>query len=66
MEILTMPMAEALAEASEWDDAPHPGIEEQEMDILAFDLWQRANRLGPPAASEDGEEDTRRCRASCL
>ncbi len=68
MEILTLPMAEAMAEVSQGGDAPPPRIEEQEMDILAFELWQRALRVAPAAADEDsvGDEEARRCRASCL
>jgi len=56
-----------LAEISEWDDAPPPPLEEQEMDILAFELWRRAS-CQDIAAEEDGsdKEETVACHASCL
>ena len=41
-----------LDELSRWDDAPPPMIEEQEMDVLAFELWQRASRQDPGLAEE--------------
>ncbi|MBZ5584287.1 MAG: hypothetical protein LAQ30_19155 [Acidobacteriia bacterium] len=68
MEILTMPVAEVVAEASQGGDEAPPRIEEQEMDILAFELWRRANHTELAAAYEDwlGEEEALRCRASCL
>ena len=58
--------AEELAEVTQWDDAPPPKLEEQELDILAFELWQRASRPEPPADEWLGEEETQRCHASCL
>ncbi len=63
MEILTLPLAETLAEAAQPGDAPPVKLEEQEMDILAFQLWQRANY---PLDEWLREEEARRCRASCL
>ena len=56
-----------LDELSQWDDAPPPMIEEQPMDILAFELWQRASRqdIAPVEDASDGE-DTVACHASCL
>jgi hypothetical protein len=52
-------LAKELAEASHWD--------EQDLDILAFKLWQRASCPENPA--DDGwmsEEEALRCHASCL
>ena len=43
MESSVLTMAEEIEEASHWDDAPPPKFEEEEIDILAFELWQRAN-----------------------
>jgi len=42
-------------------------LEEQEMDILAFELWRRAS-CQDIAAEEDGsdKEETVACHASCL
>jgi hypothetical protein len=61
------PLDEDLAEASPWDDAPPPRLEEQEMDILAFELWHRACCSTMTAADDWlGEEEALRCHASCL
>jgi hypothetical protein len=52
-------LAKELAEASHWD--------EQDLDILAFKLWQRASCPEDPV--DDGwmsEEEALRCHASCL
>jgi hypothetical protein len=60
-------MAEELAEVTQWDDAPPPSFEEEELDILAFRLWKRAN---PSEAAPDeywlSEEEALRCHNSCL
>lgn len=66
MEIFTIPVSHEATRLPEADDAPRPGIEEQEMDILAFELWQRANSLEIEPEPELQEEETLRCRASCL
>lgn len=67
METLEIPIAEESAELSQWDDAPPHALEEEEMDILAFELWQRGSRQDA-AAEEDcsGAEETVAGRASCL
>jgi hypothetical protein len=60
-------LAEELAEVSHWDDAPPPKFEEEELDILAFELWQRANC--PKEETDEywlGEEEALRCHSSCL
>lgn len=52
---------------SQWDDAPPLMIEEQEMDILAFELWQRASRQDIAAGDDCSDaEETVACHASCL
>ena len=61
MEILPIP------ECSQWDAAPPVKFEEQELDILAFELWRRANC---DATADDeycaGDQEVLRCHASCL
>ena len=39
MPTLEAPFAEALAETAHWSDDPPVRIEEQEFDLLAFELW---------------------------
>ena len=60
-------MAEELAEVTQWDDAPPPKFEEEELDKLAFKLWRLANS-SEPAADEYwlSEEEALRCHSSCL
>ena len=67
METLELPLAEELTECTQWDDPAPPNIEEQEFDILAFELWQRGSRQDV-AANEDCPEveDEVAGRASCL
>ena len=66
-ETLELPAAEELAEGTPWDDPPPPRLEEQEFDVLAFELWQKASRQGL-AADEDwpDTEEAVACHASCL
>lgn len=67
METLAKPFAEELDEISQWDDAPPPVLEEQEMDVLAFELWQRGSRQDLTAAEDCTDTDeTVACHASCL
>ncbi|MBZ5617480.1 MAG: hypothetical protein LAQ69_01915 [Acidobacteriia bacterium] len=66
METLAMPVAEELAEASSGDEVSRPRFEE-ELDILAFELWQRGSRQD--LAADEGvadDEETVGCHASCL
>jgi len=42
MKAPALPIAAKLAEVTQWNDAPPPRLEEQELVILAFELWQRA------------------------
>lgn len=66
METLELPLAEEI-EGTPWDDPPPLRIEEQEFDILAFELWQKASRQDL-AAGEDCPDagETVGCHASCL
>lgn len=60
-------MAEELAEVSQWDDAPPPRLEDEEMDILAFELWHRGSF--PELSAEDdfpSAEEAQRSHVSCL
>jgi hypothetical protein len=67
METVAMPLADELAEVSQKDYAAPPKFEEQDLDILAFELWQRANCPKEPADEYWlGEEEALRCHASCL
>ena len=67
MEAAATAMAEELAEVTQWDDAPPPKFEEEELDILAFELWRRAN-CSETAPDEYwlSEEEALRCHSSCL
>jgi len=67
MEIINTAIAEDLRELPPWSDPPPPNLEEQEFDILAFELWQRASRQDV-AAEEDcpDEEIVVASHASCL
>jgi len=60
-------MDAALLMDEELAEAPPPNIEEEEMDILAFELWHRGSV--PELAAEEEwmeEEEASRCHASCL
>ena len=39
MVTLEAPLAEQLAETAHWSDDPPSRIEEQEFDLMAFELW---------------------------
>ena len=39
MATLETPLAQQLAETAHWGDDPPVSIEEQEFDLLAFELW---------------------------
>ncbi|HZT33574.1 MAG TPA: hypothetical protein VFA33_27040 [Bryobacteraceae bacterium] len=67
METVATLLSEELAETAEWGAAPPPALEEQELDVLAFELWQRGSC--PEMAADDdwlSEEEALRCHASCL
>ena len=64
MATVAVSIADEMAESSQWDDTPPPKFEEQELDILAFELWQRANLA--PLDDELTEEEAHRGHASFL
>jgi hypothetical protein len=67
MELLETPVPEALTENSAWGDPPPPPLEEQELDILAFELWQRGSRQDAAAETDcSDDEEAVGCHASCL
>lgn len=52
-------LAKELTQASQW--------EEQDLEILAFELWQRASCPEHPAGEDwMSEEEALRCHSSCL
>jgi hypothetical protein len=54
-------------EISQWDEAPPQPFEEEAFDILAFELWQRANHPEMTTGEDwPDEEEARRSHASCL
>lgn len=60
-------LAEELAEVTHWDDDPPAKFEEQDLDLLAFELWQRACCPESPADGDWlSEEEALRCHSSCL
>jgi hypothetical protein len=66
METLEMPIAGELAEVSPRDEDLRPRFEE-EIDVLAFELWQRGSRQDLAADEEAADdEETVGCHASCL
>ncbi len=67
MEILETPVGEGLIEEQAWGDAAPPKLEEQELDIVAFELWQRGSRQDA-AGEEDcsNDEEVVGGHASCL
>jgi hypothetical protein len=67
MATLEISLAEELAETAHWSDDPPVNIEEQEFDLLAFELWH----LGScPDLTDIEEWPDEECsvagRASCL
>lgn len=67
MTVVGSPLADELAETAHWSDDPPCRIEEQEFDLMAFELWH----LGSCANLTDIEEwPDEECvvasRASCL
>ncbi len=56
-----------LEEVTHWDDDPPPKFEEQELDVLAFQLWQRASCPENPVGENwMSEEEALRSHRSCL
>lgn len=51
----------------QWEDDPPPKFEEQDLDILAFQLWQRASSPENPVGENwMSEEEALRSHRSCL
>jgi len=67
MPTLEAPLAEELAQSAHWSDDPPDRIEEQEFDLLAFELWHLGNY---PDMTDVEEWEDEQCavgnRASCL
>jgi hypothetical protein len=67
MAVLEIPLAEEVAESAHWSDDPPVRIEEQEFDLLAFELWHLGSY---PDLTELEEWEDIQCtvagRASCL
>jgi hypothetical protein len=62
MTTLEVPLAEELAETAHWSDDPPVSIEEQEFDLLAFELWHLGTY--PDLTDLEEWEDTGRTVAS--
>ncbi len=56
-----------LEEVTHWDDDPPPKFEDQDLDILAFQLWQQASCPDHPVNENwMSEEEALRTHRSCL
>ena len=67
MASLEIPLAEDLAETAHWSDDPPVAIEEQEFDLLAFELWHLGSYPDLTELEEWSDEPcTVADRASCL
>lgn len=67
MEAMDLLVEETEGAPRAWGDPPPPNLAEEELDILAFELWQRASRQDA-AAEEDcsNDEEVVGGHASCL
>lgn len=67
MTALEIPLAEDLAETAHWSDDPPVAIEQQEFDLLAFELWHLGTYPDVAELEEWPEApSTVAERASCL
>jgi hypothetical protein len=67
MEILETDVPGEVTEDPRWSDPPPPRLEEQALDLLAFELWQRASRQDAAAEEDCPKEDmVVGTHASCL
>jgi hypothetical protein len=67
MATLEMPLAEEFAETAHWSDDPPVRIEDDEFDLLAFELWHLGSYLNISEVDEwEDEHSTVAGRASCL
>jgi hypothetical protein len=67
METMDLLVEESMGAGTPWGDPPPPNLAEEELDTLAFELWQRASRqdLAAEEACSD-EDEVVACHASCL
>jgi hypothetical protein len=65
VQTVRVPQSEDRPGAALWDESPPPRFEDQDLDLLALQLWRRAS---PDAPSDDWltDEEALRCHASCL
>jgi hypothetical protein len=67
MAALEISLAEELAETAHWSDDPPVNIEEQEFDLLAFELWHLGSCTDLTGIEEwPDEQGIVASRASCL
>lgn len=67
MATLEITLAEELAETAHWSEDPPVTIEEQEFDLLAFELWHLGSCPDIVEIDEwEDEERTVASHASCL
>ena len=67
MATLEIPLAEQLAETAHWSDDPPVRLEEQEFDLLAFELWHLGSCTDLTGIEEwPDEPGTVASRSSCL
>ena len=60
-------LATELEQVTEWQDDPPPKLEEQDLDLLAFQLWQQASCPDHPVNENwMSEEEALRSHRSCL
>ena len=67
MEIPETPRTEEAADGSSWGPSAPPKLEEETLDILAFELWQRGCRQDATGEEDcSNDEETVASHASCL
>ena len=67
MATLEMSFAEVLAETAHWSEDPPVRMEEQEFDLMAFELWHLGSRMDLNELEEWPDEPaTVASRSSCL
>jgi len=60
-------IATEFEEVTNWEDDPPPKLEEQDLDLLAFQLWQQASCPDHPVNENwMSEEEALRSHRSCL
>ncbi len=64
MEAPAVPVAEEALQAARWGNTPPRKWEEEELDILAFELWQRAS-CPDTETDQDWVEAEAWCLAGC-